>query len=321
MNGDHHLFGRLHESVAQASRILLIAHKKPDGDTIGSSSAFFNWCIREGKDVTAFCRDAPDLQYRFLDNIHRYTTDETVFDRAYDLVIVFDAGDLKYCGVDELMKRLPHGYLLVNLDHHPTNVRFGDMNIVLEDASSTAEIVYRFFEANRVRMDGAMATCLLTGLCTDTSNFSNAATNPLAMQAASSLIAAGGRFQDILNYVWKRHSVDALKIWGLMLSRLVYNARFDVVSTYLLQDDQKNASNDTVEGIANFLNATLGDADSMMILKEMPDGLVKGSFRSLNRDVSAVAKLLGGGGHKKAAGFTVVGRIQVRENGEPCIVH
>ncbi|OGL73705.1 hypothetical protein A3E39_01895 [Candidatus Uhrbacteria bacterium RIFCSPHIGHO2_12_FULL_60_25] len=315
MSSTTHLFGRLHEAVRTADRILLVAHKKPDGDTLGSSSGFFNWCLREGKDVTAFCLDAPPDMYGYLDQLHRYTTDPAVFQERYDLVVVFDSGDLKYCGVDKYVPNLPQGYLLVNLDHHVTNDRFGHLNIVLTDASSTAEVVYRFFEENKVPLDHRIATCLLTGLCTDTSNFSNAGTNPKAVEAAATLVGAGGRFQDILKHVWMSQNVDALKLWGLMLSRLRYNPAYDVVATYILQTDVTDISNDAVDGIANFLNAVTGNVDTILVLKEMPDGYVKGSFRSLTRDVSKVARLLGGGGHKKAAGFTVKGRIKVTDKG------
>lgn len=315
MSSPAHLFGRLHEAVRSADRILLVAHKKPDGDTLGSSSGFLNWCVREGKDATAFCADTPADTFRFLDNIHRYTTDPAVFDQPYDLVIVFDSGDLKYCGVDKHMPRLPEGYLLVNVDHHVTNTRYGHLNIVLTDASSTAEVVHRFFEHNHIPIDARMATSILTGLCTDTSNFSNAATNPSAVESASALVTHGARFQDILKHVWHSQRVDALKLWGLMLSRLRANTSYDVATTYLLQEDAPGTGNDVADGLSNFLNAVNGETDTVLVLKELPDGHVKGSFRSMSRDVSKVARILGGGGHKKAAGFTIKGRIAVTDAG------
>lgn len=314
-----HLFGRVHEAVRAANRILLVAHKKPDGDTLGSSSGFFNWCLREGKDVTAFCADLPPQMFRYIDNIHRYTNDPSVFDRAYDLVIVFDSGDLKYCGVDEFIPRIPAGYLLVNLDHHHTNTRYADINIVLTEASSTAEVVHRFFDANRIHVDEKMATCLLTGLCTDTSNFSNAATNSLAVEAASKLISQGGRFQDILTHVWQNQEVDGLKIWGLMLSRLQYSSVYDAAVTYLLEKDTSEGAAEAVDGMSNFLNAVSAETDTVLVLRELPGNQVKGSFRSMTRDVAAIAQTYGGGGHKKAAGFTTPGRIEVSDKG-PVIV-
>ncbi len=308
-------FAHLHHAIRTSDRILLVAHKKPDGDTLGSSSSVLNWLLREGKDVTAFCLDTPPVVFRYLDNIHQYTNDPSVFDQPYDLVIIFDSGDLKYCGVDAFIPRLPPGYLLVNLDHHRTNTHFAHLNIVLTDASSTAEVVHRFYEANRIRIDSAMATSLLTGLFTDTSSFTNAATNPIAVRAASKLLAAGGRQRDIEIHLMHDKTVPSLRIWGTILSRLRYDRTHDVATTYLMRSDAKEVSTDIIEGVSNFLAAMLGETDTICFLRELPDNKVKGSFRSHTRDVSKVAMLMGGGGHKLAAGFTVDGHIEETSNG------
>jgi phosphoesterase RecJ-like protein len=310
-----HLFGRANEAIRHADRVLLIAHKKPDGDTLGSSSAVLNWLIREGKTPTAFCADLPSPSFRYLDNIHLYTNDPQVFDAAYDLVIVFDSGDLRYAGVHEHFTRLPAGHTLLNIDHHVTNERYGHLNIVIPDASSTAEIVYRFFEENSITLDDRMATSLLTGLYTDTSNFSNAATTPFAIEAASKLMAAGARHLDILRHLLHDKPIDVLRIWGILLSRLRHNPKLDVASTYLLRNDVGGGPTDIADGLANFLNGVVGGTDTLMVLRELPNGQVRGSFRSVKRDISKLAKLFGGGGHKKAAGFTVTGRIQETPEG------
>ncbi|MBP9864535.1 DHH family phosphoesterase [Patescibacteria group bacterium] len=308
-------FGKFHEALRTAQRILLVAHKKPDGDTTGASSSVLNYLLREGKDVNIFCADPIPSTFQYIDNVHRYTTNPAVFDETYDLVIVFDSGDLRYCGVHEHILRLPKGYVLMNVDHHPTNTRYGDINVVLPEASSTAEILFQLFEAGSIQIDHQMATSLLTGLLTDTSNFSNAATTTTSMEAAGKLLGAGARYTEILKHVWQNKSVDSLKIWGTLLSRLSYNKRYDVTTTYMLASDVSESSADIVDGMSNFLQGVVGNIDAILVLRELPGNFVKGSFRSINRDVSAVAKLLGGGGHKKAAGFTVKGHIEVTANG------
>lgn len=310
-----HAFGQFHQNVCTADRILLVAHKKPDGDTLGSSSSVLNWLLREGKDVTVFCADVPPEGFRYIDNIHHYTNDPVVFERTYDLVVVFDSGDLRYCGVADHFPKLTPGYFLVNIDHHVTNEQFGHLNLVFTDASSTAEVVHRIYEANNIFVDPKMATSLLTGLLTDTGNFSNAATTSGSMDAAGKMFAAGARHTDIAKHLMNNKTVDSLKIWGLVLSRLHHNTKLDIVSTYILKDDLGSQSADVAEGISNFLNAVTGQTDTIMVLRELPTGDVKGSFRSATRDVSKLAKLLSGGGHKKAAGFTVKGRIEVTKEG------
>ena len=319
MSSTAHLSGRIHEAIRRANRVLLVAHKKPDGDTLGASSSVLNWLLREGKDVRMFCADLPAPCFRYIDNVHHYTTAPSVFDLPYDVVVVFDSGDLSYCGVAEHIPRLPAGYTLINIDHHITNVRFGHINLVLTDASSTAEIIHGFFEDNNILIDPQMATSLLTGLITDTGNFSNAATNPKAVDAASKLLGLGARLNDIQKYILNDKTIPALRVWGLLLSRLRYNATYDVVSTYLLEKDTVDIPGDVIEGAANFLNSVAGSTDTIMVIREIPGGLIKGSLRSVVRDVSKVAKLMGGGGHKKAAGFTVKGKIEETVNGPKII--
>ncbi len=303
-------FRQVHATLAKSERVLLVAHKKPDGDTLGSSSSVLNWLLREGKDVTIFCADLPPHGFRYIDHIHLYTNDPVVFEQAYDTVIVFDSGDLKYCGVDLHFPKLIPGFTLVNLDHHVTNKNFAHINIVITEASSTAEVVYRFYEANNVFIDSRMATSLLTGLLTDTSSFSNAATNTKSMEAASALLAAGARHHDIMHHLMHDKTVSGLRVWGLLLSRLHHNKDLDIVSTYLLRSDAVDANLDVVEGMSNFLNSVVGDSDTILVLKELPNNQLRGSMRSVTRDISKVAKLLGGGGHKKAAGFTIDGHIE-----------
>lgn len=312
-------YEQLHAAVQTAGRILLVAHKKPDGDTIGASSAFLNWCMREGKDVTMFCRDLPPATFRYLPQIHCYTNDPAVFDQPYDVVVVFDSGDLAYCGVDTLMPHIPGDYLLVNIDHHSTNTHYADVNIVETHASSTAEVVHRVWEYLGVDVDHHMATCLLTGMCTDTSNFSNAATQPAVMEAAADLIARGARFHDILKHVWHNRDVDGLRVWGVMLERLQHHPAQQAVTTYIRHTELPHGDTEIVEGMSNFLNAVTHDAETILVLRELPSGGVKGSFRSLTRDVAAIAQLMGGGGHKKAAGFTLPGKLEETAHG-PIVV-
>lgn len=308
-------FVTLARLVQQSKRILLVADGKPDGDSLGSSSGMLNWLLREGKDASAFCAAAIPNAFSYLDNIHRYTNDPAIFKQAFDLIMTFDAGDLRHCGIDQILPSAPAGYTLVDIDHHATNARYGDVNLVFTDACSTAEVVYRFLVANQIFIDDKIATSLLTGIFTDTSTFANAATTVEGIEAASALCAAGARKTEILNKLFKNRSLDGLKLWGLALSRLKEQKELNLVSTYFLQADIPPGQEEAVEGITNFLNATCGQTDTILVLRELPDGHIKGSFRSAKRDISRLAKALGGGGHKKAAGFTVRGKLQETANG------
>ncbi|MBU0540389.1 hypothetical protein KKF59_00500, partial [Patescibacteria group bacterium] len=252
--------------------------------------------------------------FRYLDHAHCYSTDEKIFTAHYDIVIIFDSGDLQYCGVVEHMKHLPAGYLLVNIDHHPTNEGYGDINLVYPDCSSTAEVVARFFKHCGIEVDAKIATSLLTGLITDTGTFSNAATTSASMTTAAEMFSAGARFGDIAKNVQNNKTVASLKLWGILLDRLQYHEELNMVTTYMLQKDADDVG-DATDGFTNFLNSVAGHADTIMFLKELPGGEVKGAFRSVKCDVSKLAKLLGGGGHKNAAAFTIKGRIKETDDG------
>ncbi|MDF1496728.1 MAG: bifunctional oligoribonuclease/PAP phosphatase NrnA [Patescibacteria group bacterium] len=308
---------QLHDALKSSERVLLIGHQKPDGDALGSTSGFYSWLKREGKKPTLYCKDLPAQQYKYLDAFFDYKDDIKVFDMKYDMVIMFDSGDMVYAGVDALIPKLPNSPTLVNIDHHKTNQFYGDVNIVNVEATSTCEVVARFFEANNVLIDSTMATSLMTGILTDTSHFSNAATTSQGMDVAGRLIASGARMNEITKYLLKNKELPILKIWGLALSRLHKNETQDIAVTFVTNEDflKYGVSPNAVEGISNFLQGVTGNAESILVLHDRGDGTIKGSMRSVTRDVSAIAKLFGGGGHKLAAGFAIKGTIKETKEG------
>ena len=310
-------FRMLKNAFLQAERILVIAHKKPDGDAVGSTSGLYEWLKNQNKQVKLFCRDIPSTHYGYINAYLDYTNDIEIFKQEFDVVAVLDSGDLGYCGVAELVPLIPNKPKIINIDHHPTNRMYGDINLVMTDATSTADVITRFFIANKITINQAMATSLLTGILTDTSHFSNALTSYQGMNIAGHLIGCGARVNEITKNLLKNKDEKLLKLWGMAMSRLKMNPTYNVASTYLMPDDfdRYGLQINSVEGIINFLNAMIGDAETVMLLTDLGNGKVKGSFRSVSRDVSAIAKLMGGGGHKLAAGFTVNGRIKESPNG------
>jgi len=310
------LYRGAEEALKGAKRVLTISHKRPDGDTLGSAAAFSEYCRRQGVAVTSFCLDPVPDQYSYLLGIEYFTSDAKVFnDRSVDVIVVFDSGDLRYAGVAELMSAMPVRPFVVAFDHHATNDRFADVNVIDATASSTAEVVYHFFQVCGVDIDAKLATCLLTGIFSDTDSFTNPATSESALQAASYLIRRGAKIQTISGRLTHNKSVPSLRLWGQVLSRLKFDEKLNVASTAVFAGDCCGLEGDQVEGIANFLNNFL-DAKVVLVLKEMAGGLVKGSFRTAEDvDVSVIAKALGGGGHKKAAGFTIPGSIKETDSG------
>lgn len=309
------LFRAAHDALTRANKVLIVAHKKPDGDTLGASAAMLNFCRRRDIAANAFCLDAPPPQYGYIPRVDEFTADPAVFGETYDVLAVFDSGDLRYAGVADLVAGMPAKPAVLNFDHHATNERYGDMNLLDTGASSTAEVVYEFFRAVGVEIDRDIATCLLTGILTDTSSFSNPGTTQGSLEAASELLRSGAKIQEVANKLMRNKSIPALRLWGQVLSRLKYNPTLGVASTAIFSGDLADIDGEHVEGISNFLNQFL-DVAVVLVLTEQSGGKVKGSFRTAeDLDVSVPAKLLGGGGHRKAAGFTIPGRILETDQG------
>jgi phosphoesterase RecJ-like protein len=218
---------------------------------------------------------------------------------------------LQYAGVEDIIAQNERIFSIINIDHHATNQHYGEINLVDPEASSTAEIIFNFLNINNQPVDKHMATALLAGILTDTSNFTNPGTTIGSMKVASRLISYGARTNEISRHLLKNKSIDALRLWGKTLTRLEENKKFNMAIAVIRQEDLADidAKDEAVEGVSNFLNAMLA-VEIVLVLRETDEGFVKGSLRSTSVDVARLAKALGGGGHKKAAGFSIKGRLE-----------
>lgn len=302
--------------LRRAERVVVVAHQRPDGDTIGAATGLLAHLRASGKAAEGFCVDPVPEQYRYLPVTERFHTDPEVV-RMADLLVVNDAGDLSYAGMREIIDGLERRPAIVNIDHHKVNAMFGDVNIVDPSASSTAEVMHGLLRHTGAEIDRDIATALLTGIVFDTGNFTNPGTTVRSLAVASDLLNRGARLTEISGNITKNKPVEALRVWGAVLDRLKFDQRFGIASTAIFLDDvhAHGIDEEHVGGISNFLNKFL-DVDIVLVLKEVPDGKVNGSFRTASAiDVSEVAASLGGGGHRKAAGFTIPGRIEEMEHG------
>lgn len=306
----HKIAQQIHKHLQTFDKMVLVSHPNPDGDTLGSSTALAEYLYTHNKSVKIFCLTPVPEKFNFLRHTDIISNDPKIFHEA-EVITVVDCGDLRYAGVAETIK--DHPASIVNIDHHATNEQYGLFNLVSDKAASTTELVYNFFKANTIRITPSMATALLTGLITDTDNFTNSATSYTALTASGELLRLGANWNIINRSLMQNKSITLLKLWGVVLSRLKKKEEIGLAYTYLtnkdLQDHQANDAD--AEGISNFLNK-LNDATIALFMRETPDGKIKGSFRTTQEgvDVAALAKQLGGGGHKKAAGFTTEGSIE-----------
>ena len=308
---------QIYDELLSAQHPVFISDERIDGDSLGSALAMVDFMKQHGRPrPSVFVTSSIPEIYQSLPHIEMCTSQKTIFsDPSIDLLVVFDCSDAEY--VNELRKLIPSSPRLINIDHHKTNALYGDVNQVIVGSPATAEVVYRFFEHHKLIPSKSAAICLLTGLCFDTTAFSNSATNERALHVASQLVLSGARVHDAIRAMFKNRSISALRVWGIALERLHFHPEFDCIITCLTREytEQNQVVDEEVDGLSNFLSLVT-DTDTLYVLRETGDGDVKVSMRSSSRDVSVIAKAYGGGGHEKAAGYGIKdARLIAGENG------
>lgn len=306
---------KIKETLLKARKVLVVAHQHPDGDGLGALSALALYLKAQGKNYQLFCADNPPEAYDFLPLIHEVTTASAIFQCNFDVIVVLDSGDLKYAGIDQYLDKTKQ-FILINIDHHSSNSYFGDLNLVLPSASSASEIIYQLFRFFKFPINKEIATALLNGIIFDTGAFSNAGTTLSALKAASHLLNLGARHREINEKTLRNKSLGMLKLWGRAFEKLQFNSKYNWAFTVITRKDfvECGVEPDAGDGLSNFFNELAG-AKVTLVLIELPDGYIKGSLRTTADDIdlAAIAKNWGGGGHQKAAGFTISGKLVYNE--------
>lgn len=308
---DETIVEQIKQKIISADKTLLIAHKNPDGDTLGAALGMWWYMKGLGKKVDVSCFNAPADGLMFLPGVDNLIHD--VDDTQYDLVISFDSADPKLSGFKdshpEIFSRTDRH---INIDHHSSNLMYAGINLVRTDCASTTQVLYYLFKEFKAIFTRDIATCLLTGLYTDTGSFMHQNTTPDTLRVGSELMKWGADVPSISKNFFNTKPINQLKLWGRILSRASKNEE-GVVTSAVTQADYKelSANKDMVSGAIEFLKYVPGITYAQ-ILSEEEGGRVKGSLRTIRDDVdvSAIAAGFGGGGHVKAAGFSIPGNLQ-----------
>lgn len=306
-------FSELLSRLRTAKRVLVVSDGRPDGDSIGSATATLGWLARDYPHLQtrAFCRETIPASLLSLPHIQSFTTNLGVFQESWDLIIMHDASNLEHGGIHDVLPTTPKGYVLVNIDHHTSNTRYGQLNIVQTDACATTEVLYRCFTQHRIAIDPPIASSLLAGLLTDTSSFTNSGTTASSLAMAAELKRLGARYNELQQATMSRQSLESLQLWGTLLTRLQKHPTLDLAITYAFAHEHETLDDaEALNGLSNMLNAHCGDVEAIILLKETSDGFIKGSCRSTRRDISKFCAVFGGGGHKKASGFMIRGKLK-----------
>lgn len=291
--------------LEDAESVYLGTHIDPDGDAIGSLLGMA-WVLQAaGKVVTAACADPVPEVYAFLPGSDGVTNQPPTEE---DIIIGLDAGGLDRLGQLYAPDRFA-GKSVVNIDHHVTNTQFGDVVLVDPDAAATAEILYLLFDRLDMTVTLQAATCLLTGIVTDTRSFRTSNTTSRVLQVAALLMQTGAPLTDIAQQIYESKPVASLCLLGQALHAMHRADR--VIWSEVTQDMIRrcNARAEDASNIINLLNSTR-DADMAILFREDADGSVDVGFRSKpGVNVSEIAVALGGGGHPQASGCRLAGPL------------
>jgi phosphoesterase RecJ-like protein len=295
-------------AIEKANRVLVVTHIDPDGDAIGSLTAMGQALQQLGKRVTLVCDDTVPQRFHYLPlagDIRR--TPGT--NANYDLVIAVDCADESRMGWAYATLAEPKPSL-ANIDHHVTNTRFGAFNIIDPDASSTAEILYRFLIDLGVTLTPDIAESLLTGVVTDTMGFRTSNVTATTLRTAADLVDAGGNIAAISLRALHQRPLATAKMWGIGLGKM--KQAEGLLWTTISREEMQSAGiegSPSSSGLVNFLT-DVEETAMGVVLSEMPDGTVRVTMRSQPPyNVAEVAIQFGGGGHALAAGCTLDGPL------------
>jgi phosphoesterase RecJ-like protein len=300
------------EAVAAAlrdhDRFLVVTHENPDGDALGSMLGVTLGLRELGKDVLMYLGGETPLPGEFgflpLDELQRELPD----DLEERVLLAVDCANRRRIGPDP--DATERARLVIDVDHHHDNSRFGSVNLVVADASSTAEIVRDLLAELGVRLTPDIAEALYVGLVTDTGRFQYTNTSPKALRLAAELVEAGADVHGIFRHVYETVQFAKLKLLARALDRAQLYEGGRLLISFLLRSDFEHAGavEPYSEGIIDYLRQAEG-AELVALIREPPtDGgpTHRISLRSSKDEVdaSAIAREAGGGGHRQAAGFS-----------------
>ena len=296
------------EVLRSHDRFIVTTHENPDGDALGSLLAM-TFALRElGKDADMYLFGEVPIpnEYEFMDfaGIMRGPNP----DSSGQVVVALDCANERRLGPETAL--LEKAQLVVDIDHHHDNSRFGKVNLIVGHASSTGEILADVFQELGVSLTPAIAEALYIAVVTDTGRFQYANTTAKALRLAAELVEAGADVHRVFQGVYESVQFAKLKLLARALERANVYEGGRIVVSYLLRTDfaEVGAAEPYSEGIIDFLRAVEG-ADMAVLIREPPrqDGpsrrvSLRASIDEL--DVSAIARKSGGGGHRQAAGFS-----------------
>src|SRR5215510_3676261 len=296
---------RIVDEIHRRQRFVLSSHSRPDGDSIGSQLAMAYALRAMGKEAQAVNADpapAPLMQFPGVPDIRIASQ----VDGKFDAAIIMECSDLARTGVAGLDRSF-----VINIDHHPGNTGFGQVNWFDSSAAACGEMVFELVRALGVPLSREIATHVYLAILTDTGSFHYSSISPRTFEICRQALEAGVDPVLVARNVYDSNSMGRLKLFGSVLSSMQIDGTGRIAIVYLDHDMAREAGGtyEDTEGLIN-LPLTVKEIEAVVFFKQIEGGQYRVSMRSKGDiDIGAVAKEFGGGGHKNAAGCTVTGAI------------
>ena len=284
-------------------RFVVVSHVNPDGDAAGSLLGMYLGLREMGKQVWPVVKEPlPDL-FNFLPGRNDLLIGAESKTIRPHWIISLDVASRERISGD--IESFQGQATLVNIDHHPSNPGFGDLNFIEPEATSTAELVFRLFKEAGHQVSADVAMCLYTGLITDTGGFRYERVNAATLHLGAQMLESGFNAYTVCRQLFEEHPVSRLHLERIMLERLeiLLDGRL-IMSTLLVEDfEHLGAAMSDAENLVNRLREIRGVEVGVLII-QVATGVYRVSLRSKGIvDVASIAVELGGGGHRAAAGL------------------
>ncbi len=321
-----------YQKIAASKNILIVGHTSPDADALSSVGAMIEVAQNLNLNIYAYADRKANGAYDFINNENLVSSEEPEDLRFYDVILILDCGSISRTGLElrlrNLIKSASDGSInerpyIIEFDHHEQQETYADLEIRETSKASTTEIIYHFLINNHLEITKTIADCILIGLMTDTGHFLHANSSREALAVSSEMLLRGASLPKIISKTTHNKTFATLKVWGRVLENMKFNPDTGLASSALSEKElnelltplEKEANIDVFGDIVSFLSNLAGVRVAFLLRED--NGKVKGSLRTNSEeiDVAKIAENWGGGGHKKAAGFAVEGKLKATETG------
>lgn len=298
---------RILETIGQSQSICVVGHVRPDGDCIGSQLGLTLALRKLGKDAVCWNEDVVPQKYAFLDPHH--VLEKPSAKQDFDLVIATDCASFERLGATG--PAIANRKCLINIDHHPSNTRYGDLNWISAREASTGELIFRLLQAAQWPITKAIADCLFTAVSTDTGSFQYATAKPVTYHTAGELVRLGADVDTVSREVYQSFSLSRVRLLKHLYSHFHLTDDNRIAYVWLKKRDfaRTGADRSDTEGLIDHIRA-IEPVVVACIFEEVEPELTRVSLRSKSAevDVNQIAAQFGGGGHVAAAGARIVGK-------------